>query len=72
MRLDLSRAEEDHVLEGLIIFLAERAEGARICVSPGDMSSKVASTCTYQVNAATYKTRKASEGIWRAAGTVKI
>jgi len=71
-RLDLSRTEEDRVLEGLIIFLAERAEGARITVPPGDMGSKVAGTCAHLVNVATYKLEKASEGVRSEAGTVQV
>ena len=35
------------MLEGLILFLKERQEGARISVPPGDMGSKVAGTCTH-------------------------
>jgi len=71
-RLGLSGEEEDRVLEGLIIFLTERAEGARISVPPGDMGSKVAGTCAHLVNVATYKTRKASKGMRSEASTVKI
>jgi len=54
VRLSLSGAAEDRVLEGLIVFLTERAEGAGVPVPPGDMRSKVAGTCTHLVNAATY------------------
>jgi len=50
------------MLEGLVVFLAERAEGAGIPIPPSHMSSKVADTCAHLVNAAAYKTRKASEG----------
>jgi len=71
-RLDLSRTEEDRVLEGLIVFLAERAEGASISVPPGDMGRKVAGSCAHLVNAAAYKPGKASEGVRSEAGTVKV
>jgi len=54
-RPGLSWAEENRLLEGLIIFLTERANGAGMFVPPRDMCSKVASTCTYLMNAATYK-----------------
>jgi len=43
-RLSLSRAEENRVLEVLIVFLTERAEGAEVAVPPGDMCGKVAGT----------------------------
>jgi len=56
-RLDLSRSEEDSVLEGLIVFLAERNKRARIPCPPGDMSSKVAGTSAHLVNAAASKMR---------------
>jgi len=71
-RLSLSRAEENRVFEGLVVFLAERAEGARISIPPGDMSSKVAGTCAHLVNTATYKPRKASEGVGSKSGTVEV
>jgi len=71
-RQDLWGTEEDRVLEGLIVFLTQRAEGTRVSVRPGDMGSKVAGTCPHLVNAATYKPRKASEGIRSEAGTVEI
>jgi len=54
-RLGFSWAEENRLLEGLIVFLTERAEGAGIYVPLGAMCSKVASTCTYLVNTATYE-----------------
>jgi len=60
------------MLEELMVFLAETAESARISIPPGDMGSKVASTCAHLVNTATYKTRKTSEGMWREAGSVKV
>jgi len=71
-RLHLSRVEEDRVLEGLIVFLAERAEGASIPIPPGDMGSKVAGTSAHLVNAATYKLEKDSEGVRSEAGIVKV
>jgi len=71
-RLDLRGAAENRVLEGLIVFLTERAEGARITVSSGDVGSKVASTGAHLVNAATYILRKASESVRSEAGTIKI
>ena len=70
--LGLSGAEENRVLEGLIVFLTEWAEGARISVPPGDMGSQVAGTCAHQVNAATYKSGKGSKGVRCEAGTVRI
>jgi len=60
------------VFQGLVLFLAERAEGAGISIAPGDISSKVAGTCAHLVNAATYKPRKASEGVRSKAGTVEV
>jgi len=71
-RQGLSRAEENRVLERLVVFLAERAEGAGISIAPGDMSSKVAGTCAYLVNAAAYKTRKASQGVRSKTDTVEV
>jgi len=71
-RLGLSRAEGNCVLEGLVVFLTERAEGAGIPVPPGDMCGKVASTCTHVVNVATYKLWKASKGMGSEGGTVRI
>ena len=71
-RLTFSGAEENRVLEGLIVFLTERAEGAGVPVPPGDMCGKVAGTCTHLVNAATYKPRKASKGVGGEAGTIRI
>jgi len=71
-RLGLTRAEENRVLERLVVFLAERAEGARISTPPGDMSSKVAGTCAHLVNAAAYKMRKTSEGVRSKAGTAEV
>jgi len=71
-RLVLSGAEDNHVLEGLIVFLTEMAEGARFSVPPGDMTSKVAATCVHLVNAATHKPGKASEGVRSEPGTVNI
>jgi len=54
-RQGLSGTEENRMLEGHIVLLTERAEGARVYVPPGDMCSKVASTCAHLINAATYK-----------------
>jgi len=54
-RLGLSGTEENRMLEGLIVFLTERAEGAGVSVLPGDMSSKVAGICAHLMNAAAYK-----------------
>jgi len=71
-RLGLSGTEENRMLEGLIVFLMERAEGARVSVPPGDMSSKVAGTCADLMNAATYKLWKASESVRSETGTVWI
>jgi len=71
-RLDLSGTEENRMLEGLIVFLTERAEGARVSVPPGDMSSKVAGTCAHLMNAAAYKPWKASKGVRSVAGTVQV
>jgi len=60
------------VLEGLVVFLAEKAEGAGISIPPGDMSSKMAGTCSHLVNSAACKPRKASEGVRSKAGTVEV
>ena len=60
------------MLEGVIVFLTERAHGARVSVPPGDMCSKVASTCAHLMNVATYKPWKASEAMRSEAGTVRI
>ena len=60
------------MLEGLIVFLTERAEGARVSVPSGDMSSKVAVTCAHLMNAAAYKPWEASKGVRSEAGTVRI
>jgi len=68
----LSGAVENRVLEGLIVFLTERAECAGVPVPPGDMRGKVAGTRTHLVNAATYKPRKASKGVASEAGTIRI
>jgi len=70
--VSLSGAVEDRVLEGLIVFLTERAEGAGVPVPPGYMSGKVAGTCTHLVYAATYKSRKASKGMGSGAGIIRI
>jgi len=70
--MSLTGAEENGVLEGLIVFLTERAECAGVSVPPGDMCGKVASTCTHLVNAATYKSRKAIKGVGSEAGTLRI
>jgi len=59
-------------MAGLIVFLTERAKGAGVTILPGDVGSKVASTCAHLVNAATYKTRKASKGVRSETGTVHI
>ena len=64
--------EENRMLEGLIIFLTEQAEGVRVSGSPGDMSSKVAGTCAHLMNAAAYKPWKGSKRVRHEAGTVRI
>jgi len=71
-RLGLSGAEKNRVLEGLIVFLTERAEGGGVPTPAGDMCGKVAGTCACLVNAATYKAREASKGMGSEAGTVRI
>jgi len=71
-RVSLSGAEKNCVLKGLIAFLTERAEGAGVPIPPGGMCGKVAGTCTHLVNAATYKSRKASKGVGSEAGTIRI
>jgi len=71
-RLGLSRTEENRVLEGLIIFLTERAEVARVSVPPGDMCSKVAITSADLMNAATNKPCMAREGRRSETGAVRI
>ena len=59
-------------MEGLIVFLIEQAEGARISVPPGDMCSNEAGTCVHLMHAAIYKGRKASKAVRNEAGTVTI
>ena len=71
-RLGLSGTEKNRMLEGLIVFLTERAEGTRVSVPPGDMSSKVAGTCAHLMNAAAYKPRETSKGVRREAGAVLV
>jgi len=68
----LSGAVEDRVMEGLIAFLTERAECAGVPAPPGYMRGKVASTRTHLVNAATYKSRKASKDMGSEASTIRI
>jgi len=46
-RLDLSGAVHDHVMEGLILFLTERAKGAGVSTLPGGVGSQVASSCAH-------------------------
>ena len=70
--MGLSGAVENRVLEGLIVFLKERAKCARGPVPPGDMRGKVAGTRRHLVNAATYKSRKASKGVGSETGTIRI
>jgi len=50
--VSLSGAVGNCVLEGLIVFLTEWAEGAGVPVAPGDMCGKVSGTCTHLVYAA--------------------
>jgi len=71
-RLGLTRAEDNRVLEGLVVFLAERAEGVGISIPLGDMSSKATGTCVHLVNAAAYKPRKAREGMRSKACPVEV
>jgi len=71
-KLSLSGAEENRVLEGLIVVVTEWAEGAGVPVPPGNICGKVAGPCTHLVNAATYKSRKASKGMGCQAGTIMI
>jgi len=70
--VSLSGAVENRVLEGLIIFNRERAEGAGLPVDPGYMCGKVAGTRTHLVYAGTYKLNKASKGRGSEAGTIRI
>jgi len=72
VRVSLSGAVENQVLEGLIVFLTERAEGAGVPIPPGYVCGKVAGTCMHLVYAATYKLRKASKGMGSEAGTIRI
>jgi len=71
-RLGLNGAEENRVLEGLIVFLTERAEGAGVPTPSGDMCGKIAGACRHLVNAAAYKSREASKGVGSVAGTIRI
>jgi len=60
------------MLEGHIVFLTKRAEGARVSVPRGEKSSKVPGTCAHLMNAAAYKPWKASKGVWSEARTVRV
>jgi len=71
-RVSLSAAMENRVLEGLIVFLTERTDGAGVPVPPGYMCGKVAGTSTHLIYAATYKSRKASKGMGSEAGTIRV
>jgi len=71
-RVGLCGAVENRVLEGLIAFLKERAEYAGVPAPLGIMRGKVAGTRTHLVNAATYKSRKASKGLGSEASTIRI
>jgi len=68
----LSGAVQNRVLEGLVAFLTERAECARVPAPPGYMCGKVAGTRPHLVNAATYESRKASKGMGSETGTIRI
>ena len=70
--MSLSGAMENRVLEGLILFLTQRAEGAGVPVPPGYMCGKVAGTRTHLVYAATHISRKASKGMGSEAGTIRV
>jgi len=70
--MSLSGAVENSLLEGLIVFLTERAECAGVPVPPGDMRGKLAGTRTHLVNTATYELRKAGKGMGSEAGTMRI
>jgi len=72
VRVSLNGAVENRVLERLIVFLTERAEGAGVPLPPGYICGKVAGTCTHLVYAATYKSRKASKGMGSEAGMIRI
>jgi len=71
-RLGLSGTEVNRMLEGLIVFLTEWAEGARVSVPPGNVCSRLGRTCAHLMNAATYKPFKASEGVRSETRTVRI
>jgi len=60
------------MLEGLVVFLTDRAEGGRVSVPPGDMSSKMAGSCTHLMNAAAYGTWKAGKGVRNEGEAVRI
>jgi len=59
-------------MEGLIIFLTERTKAAGVSTLPEDICRKVASTYAPMVNAARYKTKKASKGVRSETGPVRI
>jgi len=71
-RLDLSRAEKNGMTEGLIIFFTAWAEGAAVSVFPGDVGSKMASTCAHLVDTVRYKAWEACKDVWSETGIVQI
>jgi len=69
-RLDLSRAVEDRLIEGLIVFLTKRAKGAGVSTLPAGVGSQVASSGAHLVDAATYELRKPCKGMRSQRRTV--
>jgi len=60
------------MMEGLVVFLTERAKGAGVSALPGDVSSLLASTCADLANATTYKLRKPCKGMRNERDTILV
>jgi len=59
---DYSWEVDNRVMEGLIVFLTERAKGAGVSTLPAGVGSQMASPRPDLLDAATSKPRKPSEG----------
>ena len=68
----LSRAVEYGMLEGLFVFLTQRAQRRLKTVSPGEMGSKVASTRAHLVNASANETGKSCESVGSEASIEEV
>jgi len=71
-RLDLSGAGDNRMMKGLIVFLRERAKGARVSVPPGGMGSKMAGTSGHLVNTTRNKVGEASKSVSSETGTLRV